>query len=140
MENQPAAFFLYVGKFGGHEHACRPSKSNQSGTTRILMIRSIDLKGQNVILTYLRVGISRTYWKINKHQKVVFFVIVFEVVWYQITRTWLIFVFIWILIVFGMFLKHGFEPTKICRTSWRCFLGSKLCFIYLKSRFLSIKK
>ena len=52
---------MYVGVFGGHEHACRPSKSNQTGTNRILMIKSIDLSCQNRVLTYSRVRISRKY-------------------------------------------------------------------------------
>ena len=52
---------IYVGVFGGHEHACRPSISNQIGTNRILMIKSIDFKGQNRVLTYPGVGISRKY-------------------------------------------------------------------------------
>ena len=49
MESQPAAFFSYVGVFGGYEHACRPSISNQIGTNRIPMMRTIDVKGQNDI-------------------------------------------------------------------------------------------
>ena len=52
---------LYVGKFGGHEHACRPSISNQIGTNRIPMIKSIILNDQNMILTYPRVGIRAKY-------------------------------------------------------------------------------
>ena len=51
----------YVGKFGGHEHACRPSISNQIGTNRIPMIKSIILNYQNMILTYPRVGIRAKY-------------------------------------------------------------------------------
>ena len=50
-----------LGMFGGHEHACRPSVSNQIGTSRIPMIKSIILKGQNQILTYPRVGIRAKY-------------------------------------------------------------------------------
>ena len=42
---------LYVGVFGGHEHARRPSISNQIGTNRIPMKKSIILKGQKYVLT-----------------------------------------------------------------------------------------
>ena len=38
----------------GHEHACRPSISYQISTNRIPMIKSIILKGQNMVLTYPR--------------------------------------------------------------------------------------
>ena len=41
----------YVGKLGGHEHASHPSISNQIGTNQIPMIKSIILKGQNMVLT-----------------------------------------------------------------------------------------
>ena len=37
----------YVGKFGGHGHASRPSICNQIGTNRIPMMRAIDLNFQN---------------------------------------------------------------------------------------------
>ena len=52
---------FYVGVFGGHEHACRPSISNQIGTNRIPMIKSIILKGQNQVLTYPGVGLRAKY-------------------------------------------------------------------------------
>ena len=45
---------MYVGKFGGHEHACRPSISNQIGTNQIPMIKSIIFNYQNMVLTYPR--------------------------------------------------------------------------------------
>ena len=61
MENQPTAKKMYVGKFGGHEHACRPSISNQIGTNRIPMIKSIILNYQHMILTHPRVGIRAKY-------------------------------------------------------------------------------
>ena len=57
----------YVGKFGGHEHASHPSISNQIGTSRIPILKSIILKGQNWILTYYRVGLSRNTEKNGKH-------------------------------------------------------------------------
>ena len=41
----------YVGLFLGHEHASHPSILNQIGTNRILMIKSIILKGENMVLT-----------------------------------------------------------------------------------------
>ena len=67
MENQPAAKHKSdVGKFRGHEHACRRSISYQIGTSRIPMIKSIILKGQNQVLTYPGVGLSRGY---SKNQK-----------------------------------------------------------------------
>ena len=53
----------YVGKLGGHEHASHPSISNQIGTNRIPMIKSIILKGQNMVLTYPRGGLGK-YLKI----------------------------------------------------------------------------
>ena len=56
--------FLYVQKFEGHEHACRRSISNQIGTSRIPMIKSIILKGQNMVLTYPRGGLRGKYLKI----------------------------------------------------------------------------
>ena len=42
---------VYVGKLGGHERVTNPSKSNNIGTNRILMIKSIDLSCQNKVLT-----------------------------------------------------------------------------------------
>ena len=66
MENQPAAKHKsYVGKFRGHEHACRRSISYQIGTSRIPMIKSIILSYQNMVLTYPRVGIRAKYEKTN---------------------------------------------------------------------------
>ena len=59
----------------GHEHACRPSISNQIGTNRIPMIKSIDLKGQNPVLTYPRVRISRKYWKKEKNKEKTIFLV-----------------------------------------------------------------
>ena len=82
MENQPAAKKMYVGKFGGHEHACRPSISNQMGTNRILMITSIDLNCQNIVLTYPGVRIRAKYrkiWKAIKKNKNFFFVACFVI-------------------------------------------------------------
>ena len=52
----------YVGLFLGHEHASHPSISNQIGTSRIPMIKPIILNGQNQVLTYPRVGLSKKYW------------------------------------------------------------------------------
>ena len=52
---------MYVGKLGGHERVTNPSKSNNIGTNRILMIKSIDLSCQNKVLTYPGVRISRKY-------------------------------------------------------------------------------
>ena len=53
---------MFFMKFGGHEHACRPSISNQIGTNRIPMIQSIILTYQkNMVLTYPRVGIRAKY-------------------------------------------------------------------------------
>ena len=72
MENQPAAKHKsYVGKFRGHEHACRRSISYQIGTSRIPMIKSIILKGQNMVLTYPRgvqVGNTEKYKKSQKFE------------------------------------------------------------------------
>ena len=120
MENQPAAKKMYVGKFGGHEHACRPSISNQIGTNRIPMIKSIILNYQNMILTYPRVGIRAKYWKIWKNEKKHIFFFVFwsflvsnnmKMMYFCIFHTNIFF--------FQIFLKNGFEPTKICRILWR---------------------
>ena len=73
MENQPAAKHKsYVGKFRGHEHACRPSISYQIGTNRIPMIKSIILKGQNMVLTYPRGGLRGKYLNIENEK--IFFV------------------------------------------------------------------
>ena len=70
MENQPAAKKeVYVGNFGGHEHACHPSISNQIGTSRIPMIKSIILKGQNRVLSYPGVGLRGKYLKNEKKLK-----------------------------------------------------------------------
>ena len=52
---------MYVGKFGGHEHARRPSISNQIGTNRIPMLKPIILNYQHFILTYPRVGLRAKY-------------------------------------------------------------------------------
>ena len=52
---------MYVGKLGGHERVSNPSISNQIGTNRIPMIKSIILNYQNMILTYPRVGIRAKY-------------------------------------------------------------------------------
>ena len=41
----------YVGLYFGHEHASDPSKSNEIGTSRIPVQKSIDLNGQNMVLT-----------------------------------------------------------------------------------------
>ena len=70
----PAEIFaFYVGVFGGHEHACRPTISYQIGTNRIPMMRTIDLKGQNRVLSYPGVRISRKYWTHEKQVKKTFF-------------------------------------------------------------------
>ena len=62
MESQPAAKQTsYVGLYSGHEHASHPSISNQIGTSRIPILKSIILKGQNDILTYYRIGIRAKY-------------------------------------------------------------------------------
>ena len=59
--SRPQTNQSYVGKFRGYEHARRPSISYQIGTNRIPMIKSIILKGQNMVLTYPRVGIRAKY-------------------------------------------------------------------------------
>ena len=41
----------YVGLYFGHEHASDPSKSNDIGTSRIPVQKSIDLSCQNRVLT-----------------------------------------------------------------------------------------
>ena len=62
MGNQPAAQKnMYVGLFGGHGHACLPSMSNQIGTNRIPLMRTIELKGQNEALTYPGVRLRMKY-------------------------------------------------------------------------------
>jgi len=64
MENQPAAKHKnYVGKFRGHEHARRPSISYQIGTNRIPILKSIILKGRNMVLTCPRGGLRAKYKK-----------------------------------------------------------------------------
>ena len=61
-ENQPAAKQKsYVGLYLGHEHASHPSISNDIGTSRIPILKSIIVKGQNMVLTYYRVALSRKY-------------------------------------------------------------------------------
>ena len=54
-------FVLYVRKLEGHEHACRRSISNQNGTSRIPVKKSIVLKGQNDVLSYPGVRIRGKY-------------------------------------------------------------------------------
>jgi len=44
------SIFFYVGKSEGHEWACRQSISNQIGTNRKLMNKSIVLEGQKYFL------------------------------------------------------------------------------------------
>ena len=61
--SRPQTNQSYVGKFRGHEHARRPSISYQIGTNRIPMIKSIILKGQNMVLTYPRGGLRAKYLK-----------------------------------------------------------------------------
>ena len=50
-----------VRKLKGHEHACRRFISNQIGTNRIHVKKSIIVKGQNDVLTYQGVGLSAKY-------------------------------------------------------------------------------
>ena len=59
--SRPQTNQSYVGLYFGHEHASDPSKSNDIGTSRIPVQKSIDLSCQNRVLTYSRVGLSRTY-------------------------------------------------------------------------------
>ena len=66
--SRPQTNQSYVGKFRGHEHARRPSISYQIGTNRIPMIKSIILKGQNMVLTYPRGGLRGKYLKIKKNE------------------------------------------------------------------------
>ena len=74
METQPAAKQKsYVGLYLGYEHASHPSISNQIGTNRIPVKKSIFLKGQNWILTYYRVGISRNNENMKKRLLLLFF-------------------------------------------------------------------
>ena len=54
----------YVGKYFGHEWASNPSISNDIGTSRIPILKSIIFKGQNMVLTYPRGGLRRKYLKI----------------------------------------------------------------------------
>ena len=55
--SRPQTNQSYVVKFRGHEHVSHPSVSDQIGTNRIPMIKSIILKGQNKVSTYPRLGI-----------------------------------------------------------------------------------
>ena len=62
--SRPQTNQSYVGKFRGYEHASHPSIYYQIGTNRIPMIKSIILKGQNMVLTYPRGGLREKYLKI----------------------------------------------------------------------------
>ena len=78
MENQPAAKQKsYVGLFLGHEHASHPSISNQIGTSRIPILKSIILKGQNMVLTYPRGGLRGKYLKIKEMKQMNFYFLMF---------------------------------------------------------------
>ena len=66
--SRPQTNQSYVGLYFGHEHASDPSISNQIGTSRIPMIKSIILNSPNKVLTYPRVGIRAKYKK-NKGKK-----------------------------------------------------------------------
>ena len=46
----------------GHGRACRQSISNQIGTSRIPVNKSIVLKGQKGVLTHPGVGLRVKYW------------------------------------------------------------------------------
>ena len=84
MENQPSGWlsalsalcanfeFFQVGKLEGHERACRRSISNQIGTSRIPVKKSIVLNGQSDVLSYPGVGLRAKYW--------IFFLIFFSFV------------------------------------------------------------
>ena len=70
MENQPATKKkVHVGLFLGHKHASHPSISNDIGTSRIAILKSVILKGPNDILTCYRVGISRNTEKRKKSKQ-----------------------------------------------------------------------
>ena len=53
--------FFYVRKLEGHERACRRSISNQNGTSRIPVKKSIVLMGQKHVLSYPGVGLRANY-------------------------------------------------------------------------------
>ena len=61
--SRPQTNQSYVGKFRGYEHASHPSIYYQIGTNRILILKSIILKGQNMVLTYPRGGLRGKYLK-----------------------------------------------------------------------------
>ena len=130
--SRPQTNQSYVGKFRGHEHARRPSISYQIGTNRIPMIKSIILKGQNMVLTYPRGGLWRKYWKILKKSKNWnFFFCFYGVFWYQIAWKWWIFDdFIWILMIKKSLSKNWFEWTRICRKLWRSIFCGPNDFLY----------
>ena len=75
--SRPQTNQSYVGKYFGHEHASHPSISNDIGTNRIPMIKSIILKGQNMVLTYPRGGLRGKYLKIKKNKKMNFYFLFF---------------------------------------------------------------
>ena len=64
--SRPQTNQSYVGKYFGHEHASHPSISNDIGTSRIPILKSVILKGQNMVLTYPRVGLSRNIKNMQK--------------------------------------------------------------------------
>ena len=67
--SRPQTNQSYVGKFRGYEHAFPPSIYYQIGTNRIPILKSIILKGQNMVLTYPRGGLRGKYLKIEKKSK-----------------------------------------------------------------------
>ena len=79
--SRPQTNQSYVGKFRGYEHAFPPSIYYQIGTNRIPSLKSIILKGQNMVLTYPRGELSRNIERCKKIKKKK----IVGVFWYQIT-------------------------------------------------------
>ena len=129
--SRPQTNQSYVGKYFGHEHASHPSISNQIGTSRIPILKSIILKGQNMVLTYPRGELWRKYLKIEKKSKNWNF---FLFLWsFLISNSMKMMDFWWFYMTFDILKKNSkdwFEWTRICRKLWRSIFCGPNHFLY----------